>query len=255
MQLPPYTKSEKQITLHLLKFRYLKINQFQKLFNHKDPHRIKEWLKDLKEKKYINVIKDPKDKTRPYVFCLAQRAGHILKNEEDVSESFLNWLYKEKDKDESFINRHLFIADAYLYFQKNKARTSELSFFTKQDLTGYKYFPDPLPDAYIDVKEKEDHSRYFLEFFDSNASPKYLRYRVRYYLKYCQDGDWQVNTNNAPLPAILFVFENEKRKKHINYYAKSVLGKSFNNDITIFLTTKSNIRFANENVDIWQRVE
>lgn len=42
-------KQQKQILFLLYKFRFLTINQLQKYFNHKDPHRVKEWLKDLRE--------------------------------------------------------------------------------------------------------------------------------------------------------------------------------------------------------------
>ena len=50
MILPPLTTKQKQILSFLSQFRFLTVNQLLKYFNHKDPHRIKEWLKDLKEK-------------------------------------------------------------------------------------------------------------------------------------------------------------------------------------------------------------
>lgn len=53
MQLPPYTKSQKQIILHLYKSHYLNTNQIKLLMNHKGSKRIQEWLKDLRKKQYI----------------------------------------------------------------------------------------------------------------------------------------------------------------------------------------------------------
>jgi hypothetical protein len=53
MQLPPYTKSQKQIILHLYKFHYLNINQIKLLMNYKEPKRVQEWPKDLRKKQYI----------------------------------------------------------------------------------------------------------------------------------------------------------------------------------------------------------
>ncbi len=255
MQRPNYTKSQKLIINHLYKFRYLSIHLLQQLFNHKDPKRIKEWLKDLHNNKYIEVIKDPKDVTKAYVFCLAQGSRNILKTEEGINLKFLNRLYKEKDTSENFINRHLFVAEAYLYFLKNKEKKSEINFFTKQDLTEYTYFPDPLPDAYIDVEEETGNSRYFLDYFDDNTPPGVTRYRVKNYFKYFQNGAWQANTENSPFPSILLVFSNKARKVHIDFYSKALLAKSFNNDIEIFLTTKEKVKSAESNTNIWEKVK
>ncbi|MCL4418438.1 MAG: hypothetical protein M1365_17425 [Actinobacteria bacterium] len=255
MQLPPITKSQRQIIFYLYKFRYLTILQFQKLFNHIDSKRVREWLNDLQKKKYINVIKDEKDITKPYVFCLAQRAGHILKSEEDIDENFLNWLYKEKDKTEEFIQRNLFVADCYLYFLKNTDKNSKLSFFTKQDLKDYDYFPEDLPDAYIDLEENGENTRYFLELFEKDMLSDISRSRVNYYFKYSDEGTWQENTDNSSFPGLLIVCFSEKRKKHVYYYAKSLLEKTLNTDLEIFLTTKDNVKFAKEGINIWQKAE
>lgn len=49
----PITKTQKLILLIIYKFRYVTAFQLQKYFIHNDSHRIKEWLKDLKEKNYL----------------------------------------------------------------------------------------------------------------------------------------------------------------------------------------------------------
>lgn len=135
--LPPTTKQQKQTISHLYKFRYITIKQFQQLFNHKSPFRIQEWLNDLRSKKYIERIKDSKDVTKPIIYCLAQRARHILKEDETVSKNFLKWLYKEKDNEEKFINHNLFMLSAFLYFLKNTDKKSELIFSNQHELKEY----------------------------------------------------------------------------------------------------------------------
>lgn len=80
MHIPTITKSQRLIITHLSSFRFLTIDHLQQLFNHKDPHRIQEWLINLEEKKFIAIIKDPKNKTTPYIICLDQKARHILKD-------------------------------------------------------------------------------------------------------------------------------------------------------------------------------
>jgi len=252
--LPTITKQQKQTISHLYKFRYITVKQFQQLFNHKNHYRIQEWLKDLLTKKYIEKIKDPKDITKPAVYCLAQRSRHILKENQTVNNNFLLWLYKEKDNGENFINHHLFILNAYLYFLRNLDKKSKLNFFNKHELKGYDYFPDPLPDGYIAVKEKENISRYFLESFDEN-DPYWLPIqKIRKYIDYSQKGNWQANTENSTFPAILFILPSEKRKTHVFMYGKAKLQKTFE-DISLFLTTQDTIKFSKGKINIWKKVE
>lgn len=254
MTIPTINKNQKSVIFYLYKFRYLTINQLQKLFNHKDPHRIKVWLNDLKDKRFIEVIKDKKDVTKPFIFCLATKAQHILKEDKDCDQTFFKRLYKEKDLSENFKAHCLFVVDTYLFFLARKEEGTEINFFTHQDLTGYEYFPKDL-DAYIAVEGKDGTDRYLLDLFDEYRKPAPVcRYRVREYIRYSEDGNWQANTDNAAFPTILLILHDEKRKKHIYYYAKSLLEKSFEN-IDLFLTTQAAIKFSSEEVNIWQKVE
>ena len=254
MKPKPITKTQKLIIFFLFKFRFLTVKQLQKYFNHKDPHRIKEWLKDLKEKKFIYAVVDSKDITEPFVYCLSSGARSILKDDEKCSKAFLNRLQKEKNLTDVFRNHCLNILDIYLFFFSQKEKDTKLHFLTSQDLTGYDYLPKAL-DAYIAVEGKDGTKRYFLELFNEyKKSAGKGRYAVRKYINYCEVGSWQANTNNSPLPSILFVQPDERRKKHIYMYAKAKLEKTFE-DISFFQTTINAIKFSNGKTNIWQKVE
>jgi len=253
MKPQPITKTQKLILYFLYKFRFLTVLQLQKYFNHKDPHRIKEWLKDLKEKRYISAIVDSKDITKPYIYCLATGSRHIFKKG-DYSKDFLNRIYKEKSLTDIFKIHCLFILDIYLFFLAKLEKNATLNFCTQQDLWGFDYLPEDL-DAYIEVVDKDGVNRYFLELFDEyRKSPGELRYAVRKYISYSEEGSWQANTENSPFPTILFVLPDERRKKHIQYYGKAKLAKTFE-DISLFLTTQDSIRFSKGKTNIWQKVE
>ncbi len=254
MTTPPTTKGQEKIIHLLYKFRYLTTNHLQKLLNHKAQYRINTWLQDLEYKKYIAVIKD-KDRTQPFIYCLDTKSGQLLKDHDKFEKTFLSRLYKEKTKEKPFINHHLFIATVYLLLLSKEEKGSVLKFFTKQNLKGYKYFPDPLPDAYISVKNEKQTKRYFLDLFDYNIPPFVLRNRIKYYLKYFQDGQWQESTDNSPFPSILFVCPNERLKKHIFMYSKSLLQKSFNNEVKLFLSTKEILETDKLDLIIWEPVK
>lgn len=249
--LPLITKTQKQIIFLLLKFRFITISQLQKYLNHKNHHRINEWLNDLEDKKYISVIKDAKNITKSHIFCLNTQARHILK--EGCNEDFLNRLYKEKKLSVAFKNHCLFIVDIYLFFLSQKEKDAKLHFLTQQDLTDFDYLPEDL-DAYIAVEGKDGTNRYFLELFDEyKKSAGQARFAIRKYINYCEEGSWQANTENSPFPSILFIQPDERRKKHIYHYGKAKLEKTFE-DISFFQTTQNAVRFSKGKTNIWQKV-
>ena len=252
--LPSITKSQKQIILFLHKFRFTTTSQLQKYFKHKNHHRINEWLNDLKEKKYISAVVDSKDITKSYIYCLSSGSRHVLKENKDVSKEFLNRIYKEKSLSKAFKEHCLFLADIYLFFLSQKDKNSKMAFCTPQDLESFDYLPKDL-DAYIAVETNGVTRRYFLELFDEYRDKTgVIRYSVRKYLTYFQDGSWQANTNNSPSPSIFFVMSSERRKAFVSHYGKAKLAKTFEN-ISLFLTTQDTIRFNKSAQNIWQRVE
>lgn len=136
--LPKITTKQKEILLLLYKFRFLTTNHFVKLFNHKDPHRIKEWLSDLIEKDCIRRNYDRKsfgDNTKPAVYYLAPKARLVLKKEKELDFSELEYIYKEKKRTKKFIDHSLFLADVYLFLLSQKSAKEEIKFFTKENYT------------------------------------------------------------------------------------------------------------------------
>lgn len=247
------TKKQKHIIFLIYQFRYLTVNLLAKLLHHKDDRRINEWLKDLATKDYISRIKR-REQTSPFIYCLNTKAQDILIEEDNTDKKLLSRLRKEKNKSERFINHHLLIADLYLFFLFQKGKKEDLQFFTKTELFSYNYFPDTELDAYITVENGKETTRYLLNAFDPYTPSFVYRKRVKEYLAYAKGGKWEVNTNNEPLPIILFVCHSENMRKHTYNYAKARLRKTFE-DVSIFLTTQEVIRKTEDKNNIWQAVE
>lgn len=251
---PPINDQQNQILFLLYKFRFLTINQLLKYFNHKYPSRIRTWLTDLKEKKYISVIADKTDPTKLHVFCCSTKAKYILQENEGCDKNFLGRLYKEKKLKENFINHCLFIFDIYLFFLSRKEKDATLYFLTQQDLIGYDFFPRELPDVYIAVETKDGTDKYFLDLFDEYRKPAGVaRFAIRKYITYSEEGSWQANTKNSPFPSLLFIVQDERRKKHLTMYGKAKLAKTFEG-ISLFLTTQDAIRFSKDKTNTWKEV-
>lgn len=255
--LTPLTKTQKLILFLLYKFRFLTTYHLQTILNHKNPHRTQSWLKDLKEKGYIVSMYQRNvrsENTKSSVLYLTPLARHILKKDSKVELKALSLIYKEKKRTKKFINHCLLLADIYLYFLSQKKKKEKLQFFTKTTLTGYEYFPKPMPDAYIAIKDEKKTRRYFLDLFDEYTPPFVYRKRIKQYLDYSVGGDWGANTNKTLFPIILFVCPNESARKHVYWYGKNVIEKSFE-EIHLYVTTIDTLKFSNGNTDIWQKVE
>ncbi len=256
MIIPDTTKTQKHILYLLYKFRFLTTHHIQKLLNHKNPKRIQIWMKDLKNKGFINTVETPNsfiDNTKPFIYHLSTKARHVLKNNEDCTLSVLTRIYKEKKRTETFIYHSLALADTYLFFLQQKEENEELHFFTESELVEYDYFPDPLPCAYIAVTTENSTRRYFLElFYDYAPAPAY-RSMVIKYLKYANSRKWEAKVAEEPLPSILFICATGRKKKHVTYFAKALFEKAYEEKIALFVTTKEKIIYGNDK-NVWENV-
>jgi hypothetical protein len=256
MLLPETTEKQKEIFMYLYTYRFLHTNQFQKLFNHKDKKRVKEWLKDLKEKGYIYKIETEQsyiDRSKPAIYCLTPKARHILKKNENCDLLVLDRIYSERRRKLKFINKCLSIADMYLFFLSQKEPDQELEFFTESELVRYNYFPQDLPSAYISITSKNDEARYFLDVYGEFTPAFELRSRIKTYMNYAESGIWEANTNGEPLPSILFICPSKNLKRHIYYYALAKFKKAYTETLDLYLTTWEIIRSGRKN--IWEKVE
>ncbi len=257
MKTSPITTKQKQIISHLYKFRFLNTHQIQTLLEHKNSNRTQAWLKDLFEKNYVKRHYERKsfiDNTKPAIYFLGLKARHFLIKEIKLNPEDLEYVYQEQRREKKFINHCLFLADVFLFLQSQQDSTEELKFFTKNELRRYEYFPDPIPDAFITQKVADTTKRYFLDLFDEYTPPFVLRNRVRMYFEYTEKPDWDENTDFAPFPSILFICPNDSIKKHINHYAKSLLEKTFDDKIKLFLTTKQRLEIGSKN-SLWEKVD
>lgn len=251
VEVPKITDKEREIINLISKFRFLNSIHIQKALGHKYHNRVNNWLKDLLDKELICKIEDKKDITKPPIYCLSQKAKYILIEDGNINKNFLKWLYKEKDRDETFIEHHLSLADIYIFFLSKQKKNTTLNFFNKHELRTYKFFPEDLPDAYISTKTNETSNRYFLNLFEEYTPKWVLRKKVKDYISYFEEGNWQSNTKEK-FPKILLVSPDENTKKHLSFFIKSKI--NIFEDLSFYLTTKNKLQDTNiEN--IWGKVE
>ncbi len=253
MELPETSDKQTNTLLHLYKFHYLNTNQVQKLFHHKDPQTVQVWLKDLREKGFIEYRDFDRKKfianTKPAIYFLTKIARRKLKSFPKCEIQVLNRVYQEKGVSDKFVDKHIFIADIFLHMSDQMEKGEKLHFSTQANLKRFEYFPKPMPDAYIAIKGSKKTKRHFLFLIDGNIPWYKLDRRIKEYLAYTYDNKWSTFTND-PLPSFLFICPSRRTKKHLQRLISNELP-----DTSFYLSSKSEIERSGFKGDAWQKVE
>lgn len=249
------TPKQLEILNLIYRFRFLNRTQIQILLNHKEPRRIKSWLKDLHDRNIFgrNYSSQLKENTKAAIYYLATKSRKILLEQENINEKILNRAYRDKNASQKLIDHCLFLADIYLLLKNESLKhNQELNFYTKTDLTDHNYLPYNRPDAYIALKDKKQTRRYFLEIIDEGTPRFMLRKKISQYIEYFDEDTWKNRTlhNN---PSLLFICPNQNIKDFLNKHIAQVLEEG-TSDLQFFLSLKSDFQAEGITANTWQLV-
>lgn len=214
MNLPKITIKQSDILRMLYTYRYLDRVQIQQALEHKDKRRVLAWLKDLREKHYVEWIYDGADfakKTKPAIYYLGINGVRFLKTleyEDDTPVYPLEEIrkrYRDNNRSKTFIDHSLLVASCVIALKEaNKAITGK---------AGYAWIPEA---RYIDTEHDyhflaeheilrpnlcivkkngrgETTANYLLEIFDASLPRYRLRYRLKNYVTYLDDQEWEAD--------------------------------------------------------------
>lgn len=249
------TPKQLEILTLTYRFRFLNRYHIQTLLNHKDPRRIKSWLKDLNDKNILGRIYSSKlkENTKPAIYYLATKSRKILLDQDNVNESILKRAYRDKNASAKLIEHCLFLATFYLLLKEQTPKDKQqLHFYTKTDLAEHYYLPYNRPDAYIALETNKQTKRYFLEIIDEGTPRFMLRKKISQYIEYFDENTWKNRTlhNN---PALLFICPNQQIHDFLNKHIAQVLEEE-TSDLQFFLSLKSDIQVEGITPSTWQLV-
>ena len=198
MSLPKITKKQQEILILLHQFRFLNRVQIQALLKHKNKKTINLWLPDLTNKQYIGRIYSNRipEKMKPAVYYLVLGGISYLKTIGYQSVE-LQKLYRQKDRSENFIGKHILIADIWLDLQNKSDGKIKYMAATASDITDpdykYHFLAEPGPDL-VFVKDSKGTKQYYLLEIIEPTLPMYsIRKKIRNYFdfffsnsSYCQ---------------------------------------------------------------------
>jgi hypothetical protein len=166
----------------------------------------------------------------------------------EVTITRVKMAYKDKTVSEDFISHCLQALGAFN--QLKRIYGDAIRFYTKVDLNveTYDYFPKPLPDAFLSLKEQDQTRRYFLEILDAATPLFVLRKRIKQYLDYYESGAW--DDTGSEFPIVLLVCQSNKQEKQL----QSTISKALENETEpVFATTTyAKLKELSKEVVIWQ---
>lgn len=228
MNLPKLTMRQREILDLLYKHRFLNRIQIQALLGHKDYKNVNLWLKDLREKQYVEWIYSTHfaEKTKPAVYYLSINAIRHYK-QLDIHTGQLAKYYRESTRSQAFIDRCSLLADACISLkQANRAVEAELknrqvrdddlwyTYETEAEYadTGYYSFlndtdihPHLIYTKASYADEEAILASYTVEVFDPTMPRFTIRKRLKTYIQFLDGEEWQDETEEEKPPIALFV--------------------------------------------------
>lgn len=263
MKLLNITNKQQEIITLLYKYRYLDRIQIQRLLNHKDKRRVLAWLKDLREKHFVNWIysTDFVEKSKPAIYYLSLGGISHLKtmvskaNTPAYPIEELRKRYKDTKRSRSFIDRCLCLADCGTTLRASTVRFGHITEADYIDPSHSYHFlaeHDVLrPSLYIQKQVDGDPANYLLEIFDASLPRYRLRRRLKAYVNYLDDQEWE---KGGLQPIVLLVFPSLTELIYAKRATKKMIDDVYaeEGELGIWFTTVKTLKAESITAKIWE---
>jgi hypothetical protein len=225
------TNKQQSIIILLHQFRFLNRIQIQALLKHKDHKTINLWLKDLTQKQYIERIYSTKitEINKPAIYYIILDGIRYLRTLSYLSAE-LKPFYRDKDRSEIFISKHILIADIWLDLQKRCDDKIKYTAATASDMADpdYKYnFLSELGSDLIFTKETKTRNTkkyYLLEILEPTLPLYSIRKKIQNYIDFYFFNSWEDNTDED-FPTILLICPDLSKLISVKRYARKLLSE------------------------------
>lgn len=239
--------------------------------HHTDKRRISSWLKDLRQKQYIEWIyqpDDPIESTKPAIYYLGLNGIRFLRKLDEYPVEELRKRYTEASRKQDFIARCLLLADCCINMEARTADGSnvEYSCVTEAD------YADPDNDYHFLVESEFVHphlcyvkkqvegiteATYLVEIFDT-TTPRYMvKKKLKDYVDFLDSDEWEQGTGDGALPIVLVACPTLAELIYAKRYTRKQLediGQEDNEDFCIRLATTEQIKKLGVTERIWEQV-
>ena len=265
MTIPYITPKQQEIIKLHYQYRFTNTKQIQSFLKHKDKKTINIWLKDLREKHYLEWDYSTKfgENTKPAIYHIGINGIRFLKTQDDYSMEVIKKLYRDGKREEPFIQKCTLIADACLNLIQKSTNTSDttFSFETQSDYTSENSQFHFLTETEIEpslcfVKKKSSRKTYYLvDVFDSTLPTYRVRKRLRNYFEFYQSSEWENNTGKK-IPIVLFICPTKSELIYAKRITRKLLEENQNpTDLHIRFATVDEVKRFGISGEIGEEVE
>jgi len=253
MKLQSITTKQEEILKLLYTYRYLDRIQIQKALNHKDKRRILAWLKDLREKQYIEWIysTDFVEKTKPAIYYLGINGIRYLNSLDEYPIEELRKRYKDSSRSRTFIDRSLAIGNCCLALDSDQFSVLTEAEYIDPD-HDYHFLAEHdilRPSLHIQKQTKDVTTNYLLEIFDASLPRYRMRRRLKAYVTYLDDQEWE---GDDPQPIILLVCPNVTELIYAKRATKKLIEDTYEDDLHMRFTTAELLQKHGITAKLWE---
>lgn len=259
--LPTLTTKQSEILKLLYTYRYLTRPQLQTLLDHKDKRRIISWLKDLRDKQYIDWKYNANDfiaKTQPAIYYLSLNSIRHLRATGNYPNTELKKRHKDKAGSDAFIAHCLLIVDCCLALRAKSSTSCQYTWVLPSDfmveseqLDHLEYLRELKPHLFFTKREGKAVSHYVVEDF-AGTLPRYqLRKRLSHYIDLLTN-DW---TSEEPSPIALFICPTKADLIYMKRRAKLLFQDMPDRPISLRVATVDSVRTSGITGHIWEEIE
>jgi hypothetical protein len=177
---------------------------------HKNKRRIAEWLKDLREKHYIEWIysTDFAEKTKPAIYYPDLNGVRYLKTVDEYPPAEVRKRYRESSRSPDFIAKSVLLADGCLSLAAKSKGKLTYSFVTQADYVDpdseYHFLAEELkPDLCYErveqTKRGTEVEDYLVVVFAASEPRHKVRKRLKDYVTYLDEGGWRRRFDGSEL--------------------------------------------------------
>ncbi len=258
--LPPITPKQQAMLKLLYKYRFLNRTQLQTLLAHKDKRRIITWLKDLREKEYIDWQYDSTNfiaKSQPAIYCLSLNGIKHLRSLSEYRTDELRKRYKDSNRTQVFIKRCLLIADYSIVLIAKSDDKVQYTFSLPADYIDptnpHHYLSELKPHLYFSRRQGSDTMEYLLENFEQTLPRYQLRKRLKDYIGHLASGGWNATKGSAPIA--LFICANTADLLYVKRRTKKLLEEGWLDEgLHLRVTTLDKVRISGVASKIWEEI-
>ncbi len=183
-------------------------------------------------------------------YYLLPKGLAALKEKDDSITSTSKTIYNDRKASDRFIEHSLAVFSVACTFQRLYDGTKQ--FFAKTELATFDYFPQPMPDGYLSIKQKNKRYHFFVDIY-TESTPMFVHIRtLKRYITYDESGEWDVTESD--FPSIMVICDTKSLKNRLMTRIQSIFEEEAPH-LVVLATTVDELLNSNDRDDrIWSPI-